>query len=770
MQVDDADYNGRHIQGDLFRKTYREVLEEKNRLIATYRSASSYHEDLQSLRNNIDAKKAEALETLDEILLEDFKALKIKFEQAQLTGKSKKRFLTRADIKALKPFHWGYEFDEILQHRGGFDAIITNPPWEIFKPQAREFFVQHNDLVKKSKMNIKTFEEEQEKLLKDSEVSAVWLEYLSQFPHVSAYYRSSKQYKNQISIVNGKKAGTDINLYKLFLEQCFNLLRSGGRCGIIVPTGVYTDLGTKQLREMLFSQSNLDTLFGLSNERFIFEGVDHRFKFCLLAFEKGKSTDSFKAAFRIDPREAIRVNQLDTFLNKKDGQVEISVSLVRRLSPDSLSVMEFKSELDIRIAEKMLKFPLLGEQIKDKWNLRLTSEFHMTNDSYLFKQQPDAGRLPLYEGKMIHQFTHMYAEPRYWVDEQKGRKALLKRNEIDNAQKLDYQSYRLGFRDVSRTTDIRTMIAGILPPNLFAGNTLIVSQPFARLDELLFAISVLNSFACDFVIRQKVSAHCNMFYVYQLPVPRLGVGDRFFNDIVERAAKLICTKPEFDELAQEVGLGSHEQGVTDEGDRAKLRAELDGMIAHLYGLTQEEFAYILTTFPVVYDSVKQAALEAYHTFAPLSGEQEVVALIIQGESNELEFKVKANQDKSDKTTVVEAVAAFLNTAGGTLLIGVADDKSVVGLQQDYETLGRKKNRDGYKLFLTNLLLDRLGDDCGPLIQVTFHEVEGKDVCRVTVQLSPRPVYVEEHLFIRADGSKRKLTAKEAIDYSKDRWR
>ncbi|MEB3180243.1 MAG: DNA methyltransferase, partial [Nostocaceae cyanobacterium] len=321
MQVNDADYDSRRGQLDLFSKTYSQLLDEKNRLIATYRNATTYSEDLQTLRDKITTQKAESLLTLDEILLGEFKALKIKYEQAQLTGKAKKRELTLTDIKALQPFHWGYEFDDILQQRGGFDAIITNPPWEIFKPYAREFFVQHNELVIKSKMDIKDFEKEQKKLLQNPEIANAWLEYQSQYPYVSAYYRSSEQYKNQISIVNGKKAGTDINLYKLFLEQCFNLLRPNGECGIIVPSGIYTDLGTKQLREMLFSQTNITELFGLSNERFIFEGVDHRFKVCLLTFEKGRDTDSFMAAFRIDPREAIRVNQLDTFFNNQDEQV-----------------------------------------------------------------------------------------------------------------------------------------------------------------------------------------------------------------------------------------------------------------------------------------------------------------------------------------------------------------------------------------------------------------------------------------------------------------
>jgi hypothetical protein len=612
MRVDDGAFQ-QHAGRTLFRKSYRDVLAEKNRLLDTYRHASDYADDLAALRDDIAQRRQQAYDVLDEILLDEFKSLGIKFEQAtwddakNQEGKPIKRPLRIEDIQALKPFHWGYEFDVVLNQRGGFDAIITNPPWEIVKPNAKEFFENHSELVTKKKMTIKEFEKEQAKLLKDHDIRAAWLDYLSSYPHVSAYFRSSPLFKKQISIVGGKKAGTDINTYKLFLEQCFNLLRPGGLCGIVIPSGIYTDLGAKQLREMLFNQTRVTALFGFENRKQIFEGVDSRFKFVVLAFQKGGTTESFPAAFmRHD------VAELEHFPQR--GAIEIPVALVRRLSPDSLSVMEFKCDRDVAIAEKMLRFPLLGEKLPDRWNVRFTREFDMTNDSRLFHTSPGKGRLPLYEGKMIWQFDHRLAPPRYWVNEKEGRRALLGR-EKDTGQMLDYQSYRLGFRDVAANTNERSTIAAIVPKDHFVGNTLPVHMPLVEAapndEELLSLMTIFNSFVFDWMIRQKITNHLNMFYVAQMPVPRLTAADAAFWPIAERAARLICTTPEFDDLAKEVGLRSHKQGATDPAERARLRAELDGLVAQLYGLTYDEFAYILTTFPLVLQPVKDAALAAY---------------------------------------------------------------------------------------------------------------------------------------------------------------
>ena len=213
---------------------------------------------------------------------------------------------------------------------------------------------------------------------------------------------------------------------------------------------------------------------------------------------------------------------------------------------------------------------------------------------------------------MINQFEYKTSLAKYFVDEKEGRQAVLGKRGEDDGQILPYQNYRLGFRAVAGNTNSRTIIVGPIPKNVFCGNSLLVSENLFGAD-LVFAQSILNSFIVDFYARQMVTNNINMFYIYQLPVPRLKSKDKWYKPIVERAAKLICTTAEFAELWEEVmkTKWTEKQAATQEYERSKLRAELDGIIAHIYGLTEEEFTYILSTFPIVSQPQKVAAQNAY---------------------------------------------------------------------------------------------------------------------------------------------------------------
>lgn len=785
-----------NLFGDELAKGYQQLINEKEAAIRAYKNAQGIgSEGLQDLRDSIQKQEKQANDILNRLLVEEFNTLEIRHEKViwdeenSKVGKPVKRPVTIEDAKPLEPFHWGYEFSDIFRKKNGFDAIITNPPWEIFKPNSKEFFAEYSKVVTKKNMTILDFEKEQEVLLEDEEIRAAWLDYLSRFPHISAYYRSASQYKNQTAIINGKKAGSDINLYKLFTEQCYNLLKDKGYCGIIIPTGIYTDLGSKQLRKLLFEECGVQQLVSFANEKFIFENVHHAFKFCFLSFEKGIKTNSFLASFKINPRECVPAEELDSFLHNGDNFIRIPVSFVYRQSPDSLSVMEVRKATDFTIADKMLLHPTLGEEIENVWNLKLGSEFHMTGDSSLFKTKQTKNSLLLYEGKMMNQFTVLPDHVRFFVPSSAGRSSLLGRTD-DDGQTLGYESYRIALRAISSSTNSRTLISTILPENVFTGNSLLVSIGSTANSDLLYITSFINSYVLDYYIRQIVSQNINMFYIYQLPVPRLKSTEKWYQYIVERAAKLICSIEEFANLWKAIMKKDWNEkvAVVSEDERNKLRAEIDSIVAHLYGLSEEEFSHILTTFPLVTDVQKQGTIEAYKLLAPQFVKAAPIGLAItdliqKGENPVLEFKSTLRVDikttkpeKFIEHSVIKTLAAFLNSAGGTLLIGVEDNKHILGLELDFNSFSKGDKLDEFQKHFDNLISKTLGNRFQRYLKVEFPEIDGKIICSVIIkEKSKEPVYItndagQETFYIRRQASTIDLKPSETVKYINEHWR
>ena len=159
--------------------------------------------------------------------------------------------------------------------------------------------------------------------------------------------------------------------------------------------------------------------------------------------------------------------------------------------------------------------------------------------------------------------------------------------------------------------------------------------------------------------------------------------------------------------------------------------------------------------------------------------KDLAALIRRGEDDHLEFKSSFRYDyrlqkvnKALEAVVVKTLAGFMNTQGGTLLIGVGDDGGIVGLECDFQTLQCKRQRRLHAV-LTSTAADRLGTPACRLLRILFHRQDGKQVCRIIVLPSPVPVYAKEDkhskFYIRTASGTREMDLQEAVSYIKTQW-
>jgi predicted HTH transcriptional regulator len=158
----------------------------------------------------------------------------------------------------------------------------------------------------------------------------------------------------------------------------------------------------------------------------------------------------------------------------------------------------------------------------------------------------------------------------------------------------------------------------------------------------------------------------------------------------------------------------------------------------------------------------------------------LLELLKAGENDHVEFKsslrwdYKQNQmNKALENVILKTITAFLNTNGGTLIIGVDDSGSILGLKNDYETVS-KKSRDGFILTLTNLINQHLGKRVHKFINLEIVNHDDKDICAVTVSKCDGPVFLgkndNETFYIRASASSQRLSVSEVVGYIKSHWK
>lgn len=556
----------------------------------------------------------------------------------------------RAVVRELRArwrfFHWEIEFPDVFVAEGaGFDAVVGNPPWEIQKPSSKEFFSDLDPLYRAYGKQ-EALKVQRALFDRDVAVEARWLDHLGGFKDRGNFVRNAaepfgdakvaKHDGEDVSLVRGKtnealhtlwrarrakyrglsdpqhpfrhQGAADLNTYKMFVEVAHALLRDGGRFGLVVPSGLYTDKGTGELRKLLLEQCSWQWLYGFENRLGIFE-IHRSFKFCVCLAEKGGSTAAIQAAFM---RHA-----LEDWADAR-GVLAYPAERVRAFSPKSLSILEIRSAEDLAVLTRIYaNSVLLGDEGPDGWGIKYSREFDMTSDSKLFipREKAEAGGyradeygrwigpegdvlLPLYEGRMIGQFDF---SQKGWVSG-KGRSAvwreipwekkviepqyLMSRTDFSCARPATFTRDRVAFMDITSATNQRTCIATALP-GLPCGNSAAIL--FTREHPTGLA-AALSAFSYDYLARLRCGGlHLNYFVIEETSLPPPAPLQRMplrLSDSLSMGHPI--TSPMLlgsSRFTQRAAITPHE--------RLRLRCMLDAIVAALYGLSRDDFAWIL---------------------------------------------------------------------------------------------------------------------------------------------------------------------------------
>ena len=318
----------------------------------------------------------------------------------------------------MRFFHWELEFPDVYRQQGsGFDAILGNPPWETLQPNSKEYFSNIDPLYgsygKQEALGTQT-------TLFDLEATEWnWLNYNERFANYSNWMKHAgnpfgdpllgEKSQDRFAISRGLENSRLHDLwrearvrslgyvdsahpfihrgkgkaytYKLFLEQTHALCANGGRIGFIVPSGLYSDHGTRALRSLFLERCRWEWLFGIENREKVFP-IDSRFKFNPVIVQKGGVTESIHTAFMR--------RKLEDWERAEDHVTSYSRAQVERFSPKSLAILEIQSARDLEILEKIYaNGVLIGDDGTDGWGIRYSQgDFNMTSDSQLFPPRP----------------------------------------------------------------------------------------------------------------------------------------------------------------------------------------------------------------------------------------------------------------------------------------------------------------------------------------------------------------------------------------------
>jgi len=502
-------------------------------------------------------------------------------------------------------FHWEVEYPGVFgRAQGGFDCVLGNPPWERVKLAEKEFFANHPQIADARnaaarKRLIAALAEE------DPPLYESWL----------AAQRKSEG-ESQLLRVSGRYplcGRGDVNTYAVFAELMRSLIGRRGRVGCIVPTGIATDATTQFFFRDLVETRSLASLYDFENRAGLFPAVDSRMRFCLLT---------------LTGPGAAPLSEFVTFahgvehVHDPERRYVLSPEDLALLNPNTRTLPTFRTQRDAELTKAIYRrVPVLvreGDPAGNPWGVSFMAMFHMSNDSHLFHPESGDGRVPLYEAKLVHHFNHRFAtydrdaardatadeladpgftpRPRWWVDALEVEARL--------AGRWD-RGWLLGWRDIARNTDVRTVIAAVIPRVAVGHKLPLIFLEHGQPTSLL---ALLSSFPLDYCARQKLGGTSLTYFVmHQLPVlppaafaePAPWDGPRTIDEWIRpRVLELVYTAWDLEPFAGDHGYDGP-PFRWDPERRALLRAELDAAFFHLYGLERDDVDYVMDTFPIV---------------------------------------------------------------------------------------------------------------------------------------------------------------------------
>ncbi len=540
--------------------------------------------------------------------------------------------------------HWEVAFPGVWHGwqdvcpQGGFDAVIGNPPWDRIKLQEVEWFATRApelalaQTAAARREGIRRLRDQGEPLAAEFDAAKERADRLGRLIRASGDYPLL--------------GGGDINLYSLFVERAMGLIKPDGFVGLLTPSGIYADKTAARFFQSLSTSGRVGGLFDFENRRLgtglppFFPDVDSRFKFCVLVFGgEERRFDETKCAFFLHDPATTSDPERCFPLAPKDFS---------RVNPNTGTAPVFRTRRDAEITRQIYELhPVLVDHSKAgerrTWPVRYHRMFDMANDSHLFRTSeqlesegfyPVQGNrwkrgedlyLPLYQGRMIHQFDHRANSVRF--NPQSTHNPYFSQ-EVTQAEHADSQflpsaqysvpksivdeamsanaGWTISYRRIARSTDERTMISSIVPKSGF-GDSVFLLIPDSGLSawDASLVVANLNSLPLDFVTRQKLhGTNLSWYLIEQLPVivPKdyaSRFGETTARDLVrDHVLRLTYTAHDMATFARDLDYDGP-PFTWNEEDRRHLRARLDALYFHLYGIGREDASYILDTFPIV---------------------------------------------------------------------------------------------------------------------------------------------------------------------------